>query len=223
AGDDEALAEALDVAAGPRRTELVAAGLVRAGQCSWESVADEYRDLYATVTGAAGTADPGLEIIVVAYGAVGMLRRALEPVASLPVTVIDNSSLPQIAQLCADLGVRYLDAGGNLGFGRAVNRVLADRLVPGADVLLLNPDAEVSPATIARLQAALRSEPDLASVGPAQVDPDGRRARVEWPFPAPHRSWLEAIGLARFAGGARFVIGSVLLLRSEALAQVGGF
>src|SRR5690606_22197724 len=35
--------------------------------------------------------------------------------------------------------------------------------------------------------------------------------------------WLEAFGLARFSRGARFVIGSVLLLRSEALAQVGGF
>jgi len=224
AGDAVALADALAQAGGPQRAELVATGLVRARQCSWEEVAREYQSLYASVTrSAAASPSPGLEIVVVAYGAVDMLRRALTPVAGLPVTVIDNSSMPEIAALCAELGVRYRDSGGNIGFGAAVNRALADRLVPGGDVLLLNPDAEISASDIDRLHAALRAEPDLASVGPAQVDDAGHEARVLWPFPAPHRSWIEAIGLGRLNRGAQFVIGSMLLLRAEALAQVGGF
>ncbi|WP_309127668.1 glycosyltransferase [Microbacterium sp.] len=223
AGDAQALADAVQQAAGPRRAELVAAGLARARQCSWEAVADAYRSLYASVARAPGSPRTGIEVIVVAYGAVGMLRRALAPVADLPVTVIDNSSLPEIAALCAELGVRYRDAGANLGFGAAVNLALSDRLVPGGDVLLLNPDAEISPAGIDHLHSALRAEPDLASVGPAQVDDTGHAARVSWPFPAPHRSWLEAVGLGRLTGGPQFVIGSVLLLRAEALEQVGGF
>src|SRR5690606_33812669 len=230
AGDDEALADALVQAAGPRRAELTTAGLRRARECSWEAVARDYRALYRSAIrtvrpeAVADAPDrPGLEVIVVAYGAADLLRGALTPVAGMPVTVVDTSSLPEIAALCAELGVRYCDPGANLGFGAAVNRALGDRLVPGGDVLLLNPDAEVSADAIHRLHDVLRSEPDLASVGPVQTDPSGRRARVEWPFPAPHRSWLEALGLGRFAGGPRFVIGSVLLLRAEALEQVGGF
>lgn len=230
AGDADALAAALVDAAGPRRTELTAAGLVRAQQCSWESVAREYRRLYRTVSiarpshGETEAADErGVEVIVVAYGAVEMLRRALAPVAGLPVTVIDNSSMPEIAALCEELGIRYIDSGGNIGFGAAVNRVLADRLVPDGDVLLLNPDAEFSADGIRQLHAALRARPDVASVGPAQVDLNGHTARTLWPFPTPLGSWMQAIGLGRLIRGPRFVIGSVLLLRAEALDQVGGF
>lgn len=235
--DAAALAAALIEASGPRREELVVAGRMRAAECSWDSVAGAYQELYRSVVRGSvaeplaspvtesvdlsGEASP--EVVVVAYGSPQMLRRALEPVAALPVTVIDNSSLPEIAALCAELGIRYRDSGANLGFGAAVNLALADRLLPGADLLLLNPDAEIDRAGIEKLQQALHADPSLASVGPAQIDGDGRRARVEWPFPAPHRAVMDALGLGRFERGARFVIGSVLLLRTEALAQVGGF
>ncbi|WES66332.1 glycosyltransferase [Microbacter sp. GSS18] len=224
-GDAAALAEALVSAAGPRADELRAAGAARAAECTWEAVARDYEALYRSAAHGGAEDEPaaGLEIVTVAYGAPELLRDALTPVADLPVTVVDNSSLPEIARLCRDLDVRYIDAGANLGFGAAVNIALSDRLIPGADVLLLNPDARVSPDDIARLQSALRAQPDLASVGPAQVDDDGHSARVEWPFPSPSGAWLDAVGLSRLRRGARFVIGSVLLLRAEALAQVGGF
>ncbi len=225
-GDPAALAEAAVTASGPRRDELVAAGLVRASTCSWEAVADEYSALYRSARHL-GTAEASVpdspEVIVVAYGAPDLLRRALAAVTSLPATVIDNSSSPEIERICAEMGVRYRDAGANLGFGTAVNLALADRLVPGGDVLLLNPDARIDRDGIGALSAALRREPDLATVGPAQVDEDGRSSRVEWVFPSPARAWLEAAGLGRLIRGPRFVIGSVLLLRAAALEQVGGF
>ena len=86
------------------------------------------------------TSDP-LEIIVVAYGAPALLRAALHPVSELPLTVVDNSSMPEIAALCKELGVHYLDAGTNQGFAAGVNLGLQHRLHADADVLLLNPDA----------------------------------------------------------------------------------
>ncbi|WP_254773689.1 glycosyltransferase [Microbacterium sp. cf046] len=221
--DAAALADALLEATGPRSAELRAAGFVRAAECTWDAVARDYLDLYAGTQHAAAGPARDLEIIVVAYGAPGMLRLALEPVAGATVTVVDNSSLPEIAAMCEELGVRYIDSGANIGFGAAVNLALADRLAPDADVLLLNPDARVSRDQIATLHTALRAAPDLASVGPAQVDESGRAARVEWPFPSPANALLEAVGLGRLQRGPRFVIGSVILLRAEALAQVGGF
>ena len=222
-GDARALATAISTAAGDRRAELREAGLARAADCTWDAVARDYLELYRSVRhGEADTGPRAVEIIVVAFGSPGLLRETLEPVRELPVTVVDNSSLPEIAALCGELGVRYLDAGANHGFAAGVNYGLSHRQHPHADVLLLNPDARIEAPEIALLQARLLAEADIASVGPAQVDEQGRRARVEWPFPSPLNAWREAIGLGRCQHGARFVIGSVLLLRSEALAQVGG-
>nr|WP_221446672.1 glycosyltransferase [Microbacterium thalassium] len=223
-GDASALARALIAASGPERDALREAGLARAAECSWDAVGREYVDLYRSVTHTASTErERGVEIVVVAYGAPDLLREALEPLAGMPVTVVDNSSMPAIAAIAEESGARYIDSGANLGFGTAVNRALRERLLPGTDVLLVNPDARVAPEQIAILQRALHQDPRLASVGPSQTDEAGHDARVEWVFPSPANAWLEAVGLARLQRGPRFVIGSVLLLRAEALAQVGGF
>lgn len=227
-GDAAALADALAEAAGPRAAELRASGAVRAEECSWAAVGRDYLDLYRAVRHEPSVArnreaTPAVEVIVVAYGSPDLLRRALEPVRELPVTVVDNSSMPEIAALCAELGVRYLDPGRNGGFAAGVNVGLGDRLVPGADVLLLNPDATISTGDLDVLERALRARDDLASVGPAQADEHGHVARVDWWLPSPSGTWLESLGLARLRRDPTYVIGSVLLLRAEALAQVGGF
>lgn len=240
-GDAPALARALRaVLDDPEHAaRLREAGLRRAAEYTWDAIAARYEAMYRGLLPAAACpdadrgdrgdradrADRGVEVVVVAYGAAGLLRRALAPVAgALPVTVVDNSGDPDVRAVAEAAGARYLDPGANLGFGAAVNHALADRLRPGADVLLLNPDASVDPGGIAALHRRLRAEPDLAAVGPAQVDEDGAPARVRWPFPTPRAAWRQAAGLGLGPDrGDGFVIGSVLLLRAEALAQVGGF
>lgn len=158
-----------------------------------------------------------------AYGSPDMLRHALEPVRALPVTVVDNSSLREIRDLSAELGCRYVDPGLNGGFAAGVNVGLADRQVPGADVLLLNPDAEISVEDIRRLQRALLADDRLASVGPRQVDDTGKPIRVTWPFLSPWGVWLDALGLSRLRPDSQYVSGAILLLRAEAIEQVGTF
>ncbi len=98
-----------------------------------------------------------VEVIVVAYGDPASLRRALEPVSALEVTVVDNSSMPEIAEVCRELGCRYLDAGANVGFAAGVNIGLAARSQPTCDVLLLNPDAVVSEEQVEEADWALRA------------------------------------------------------------------
>lgn len=221
-GDADALARALLAAAGVDRERLRAAGLARAAICSWPCVAQAYDRLYRFARHEPRPS-PGVEVVVVAYGRPDLLRAAVSPLSHLPVTVVDNSSLPEIAALCEELGVRCIDPGRNGGFAAGVNIALADPLVPGADVLLLNPDARISAEDVDALHAALRADVSLASVGPSQRDDEGTSARVLWPFPRPALAWLEALGMSRLWRGAPYVIGSVLLLRSEALDQVGGF
>lgn len=224
ASDASALVSAIQQAAGPRATELRAAGYARAAQSAWDAVGRQYLSLYRSATHAAPPSTPaGVEVIVVAYGRPDLLREALEPIRGLLVTVVDNSSSPEIAALSAEMGARYIDATRNRGFAAGVNVGLANRLAPQADVLLVNPDARITSAQVTQLQDVLRADPALASVAPSQVDEAGRAAQVSWLFPSPSRSWLEALGLSRLRRGPTFVVGSLLLMRREALDQLGGF
>jgi glycosyltransferase involved in cell wall biosynthesis/GT2 family glycosyltransferase len=250
-GDAPALAAALAaVATDPARAaELRAAGYARAAEYTWPAIAERYEAMYrevvasthpgrrarqhgpgpapADLAGAVPTstgADP--QVVVVAYGAAALLERALAPVAGvLDVTVVDNSGDADVERVTLAAGARYLDPGANLGFGAAVNLGIgaAHTARPGADVLLLNPDARVDVATVRALHRRLRAETDVAAVGPAQVDEAGVPARVRWPFPTPGGAWRQAAGLGVPERPDGFVIGSVLLLRAEALRQVGGF
>lgn len=230
-GDAAALARALAVVLDDpeRAARMRAAGLERAREYTWAAIAERYEAMYRGVAGAApaspSTAEtPGLEAVVVAYGAPALLARALAPLTTeLPVTVVDNSGDPEVRRVAETAGARYLDPGANLGFGSAVNVALRDRRVPGSDVLLVNPDARVSADAARELHRRLRAEPDLAAVGPAQSDEDGTSARVLWPFPTPAGAWRQAVGLGLPRSDDAFVIGSVLLLRAEALAAVGEF
>jgi GT2 family glycosyltransferase len=84
----------------------------------------------------------------------------------------------------------------------------------------------LSPDALERLiQPLHRPECDrVAAISPQLVDEHGHEQRVAWPFPSPRRAWVEAVGLGR--SGAKhtyYVIGAVLLLRWEALKDVGLF
>jgi GT2 family glycosyltransferase len=165
-------------------------------------------------------------VIVVAYGSPELLASALTPLAGhLPLTVVDNSSDPRVADVVREVGGVYHDTGANLGFGSGVNHGLARRQTPGTDVLLLNPDAIVAPDMIAALQAALHASPRIASVGPSQVDEEGRPAQVAWPYPRPAHFIADAVKLGRLVpnDAPHYVIGSILLLNADAVAEVGGF
>lgn len=226
-GDSAALATALIQVGSDQAlwADLRRKGLERAAAMSWDRVAAAYASMYGLATHASSGADArrGLDVIVVAYGAPELLAEALAPVRDLDVTVVDNSSSPAVREVVERFCATYVDPGRNGGFAAGVNEGLRRRRHTDGDVLLLNPDAVVTFEAVTELQRALATDPGLASVGPSQTDAAGTPSRVTWPFPTPGRTWLEAIGLSRLNRGADFVIGSVLLLRGEALAHVGGF
>lgn len=220
-----ALAEAVSAQVWARLREH---GLERSAQFAWAEVARSHDEMYRRVVPAhdrAAANDP--VVVVVAYGAPGDLDLALEGLGGgFPVVVVDNSSSAETAAVAARHGAEYIDPGANLGFGAGVNVALAAVRAKGEvrDVLLLNPDARIAPDGIRRMHVLLHSSPALAAVGATQTDPvTGERARVWWPFPHPVRAWIEAVGLGRLNRARGFAIGSVLLLRTEALSAVGDF
>ena len=164
-------------------------------------------------------------VVVVAFGASDLLRQTLEPIAGLPLVVIDNSSLSAVKAVCDELRIPYVDAGANLGFAAGANlgvRELWSRHGP-VDVLLLNPDAVLAEADVHTLHTALHDGPSTAAVAPALSGAHGPQ-RPCWPFPAPGRMWREAFGLL----GARrddadWLVGAALLLSARAIEEIGPF
>jgi GT2 family glycosyltransferase len=167
-----------------------------------------------------------LNVVVVAYGSPDLVAHCLAVLdEGLPVLVIDNSSSEKVRDIAAAHGSRYVDAGANLGFAAGVNRALAELGPTHGDVLLLNPDARVTGEVVRALQEAMHSDDNsrVACASPALTRDEGTPERVEWPFPSPGQVWLEAFGLGNLWTKPQFLIGAVLLLRSEAIDDVGMF
>lgn len=230
------------------RRDLARKGRERARMYSWESVAARQLGLYRFILSVPGSAQPAdddgtrdlppPEVVVVAYGHPEMLKESLaalltkeklatpgpgDAARAIPVVVVDNSSDALVRDVAQTYGARYIDPGSNLGFAAAVNLALRRACRGGSDILLLNPDARVSPATVLALQHRLHAESRLACVAPAQAAPDGQEQRVAWPFPTPLKAWVQALGLGRLLRRQDFLTGSVLLLNGAALEEVGYF
>lgn len=167
-----------------------------------------------------------VHVVVVAFHAAESLDRCLASVAdSFATTVIDNSRSQAVREVAEARSTDYVDSGGNLGFAGGVNIALRN-LLDGApcDVLLLNPDATIAPRDVAELSRALHEgAARVGAVAPRIRDGHGGDQRVEWPYPSPARAWMEAAGLGGVGSRQFFAVGAVLLLRWEALHQVGLF
>jgi GT2 family glycosyltransferase len=169
---------------------------------------------------------PEVNTVIVAYHGAGALDRCLAELGRTEsVTIVDNSSSTEVLDVTSRYGAEYVDAGANVGFAAGVNLAMRSLTGKTRDVLLLNPDARLSPEDLDHLAEFLHEQAHerVACVAPRLVDGNGQEQRVTWPFPSPFRMWMEAVGTGRIRNRADFVIGAVLLLRWEALQQVGEF
>ncbi|MBW3547430.1 MAG: glycosyltransferase family 2 protein [Actinobacteria bacterium] len=164
-------------------------------------------------------------VVVVAYGHPQELARCLQPVSGeYPVIVVDNAGEAACRRVVEASGATYVASGRNLGFAAGVNKALG-QVPAGHHVLLLNPDAVIEAADVDHM-AEVMGKPGnelLAAVAPRQHGKAGVEQRVLWPFPSPSGAWLEALGLGWLSRRSSFLVGSILLLRNDALTDVGLF
>lgn len=192
-----------------------------------------------------------LGIVTVTYSPGPYLESLIESVAqatSRPTRIIaaDNGSTdgaPQAAA-AAHSNVEFLDTGGNIGYGGAMNageRFLSEHGQADPEFLLLvNPDVTFGPGSIDALIDCAKRWPRAGSVGPRIVEPDGNNypsARAlpnlkngighallgsVWPGNPFSRAYRDDadMSMQRPAG---WLSGSCLLVRREAFSQVGGF
>jgi GT2 family glycosyltransferase len=202
-------------------------------------------------------------IIIVNYNAGEHLARCL---ASLPpaltnwawqAIVVDNASRDGSEQhaLAAAAAsapapdsrprVRLVRSETNIGFGAAVN--LAARTSSHEPfILLLNPDAELTPGVVTALAGELERFPACAIIGPGILNEDGtmqgsargdptlltglfgRTTRLTRLFPRSALARRNVVGPADVPAGqysldVDWVSGACMLLRRDAFDAVGGF
>lgn len=122
---------------------------------------------------------PDITISIVSYNTCELLRACLgsltarENEASLEIVVADNGSTDGSVDMARSEfpGVKVIETGGNIGYGRANNAALAD--ARGRHVFVLNSDTEVEPGALAEMRDFLDANPNVGAVGGRLILPDG--------------------------------------------------
>lgn len=239
---EELVAEA-ERALGQDSAERASARRAAVAGATWEARAAEIEHGLGVRPAPARSAQ--LSAVIVSYNTRELLERCLlclraQAGVDVHAIVVDNASTDGSVELVRERfpDVELIALEENHGFARA-NNVAFERC-RGDDVLLLNSDAFLAPGALAALVETARRHPRAGAVGPRLHNPDGTLQRSAWPFPRAGRLLLEAfmlhrplrrLGLLEDLGtwahdeerAVDFLIGACLLLRAEALAEVGGF
>ncbi|MFC9514220.1 glycosyltransferase family 2 protein [Nocardiaceae bacterium NPDC056970] len=121
-----------------------------------------------------------LAVVTVTYSPGEHLEHFLSTLAAATVEnpqviLADNGSTdgaPEAAAAAHD-HVRLLRTGGNIGYGGAINRAVAE-IDPDIEfVMVVNPDVRWSPGSIDELLAAAERWPRAGALGPMVREPDG--------------------------------------------------
>jgi GT2 family glycosyltransferase len=175
---------------------------------------------------------------------VAALTRLLEATTDvrLRILVHDNASRDGTADaIIRQIPAAEVVAGNrNLGFAAGMNRLIARSTAPW--FLALNSDAWPEPGAVRRLVDAGERRPDVGVVAPRLEDGSGRLEYSTFPFPSVRvaaitafggyqRWWPRTANRLLLVGAWRhdeprdvdWAVGAALLMRREALDEVGGF
>ena len=191
-------------------------------------------------------AEVDLSVVVVNYNAGDYLRRCLASLEAsagevrFEVVVVDNASSDGSARHVGDhASARLVANPDNRGFARAANQGIAGTSAPF--VLLLNPDAEIVGGTLEALVKVADDRPRAGAIGASVRNPDGTLQPSARKVPGlaeslghaflgpflPNNRFTRAYTIAdwdrRSEREVEWVSGSAMLLRREALDDVGAF
>lgn len=182
-----------------------------------------------------------LSIIIVNHNSGKGLRQCLQsiPQGLYEVVVINNCSTDGSLEGCAEKCDRVVWAPRPQGF--AANNNLGVTAAHTSFLLFLNPDTRVFPGSLLALLAAARQE-GVGVVGARLIDGNGQTEPSWGKFPSPlsllvdrlpnwggwhrwahHQQWREGNEDMEEPLEADWVSGACLLVRREALQQVGGW
>lgn len=196
------------------------------------------------VGSAAGDSDarPDVSVVVVNWNTCKLLERCLTSLASerrtlgLEIVVIDNGSIDGSQDLVRNMfpWVRLIVNRDNRGYSTANNQGI--EASSGRYVFLLNSDTEVEAGALRALIQFGDANPSAGIIGPQLINSDGSLQPSGGRFPTPLSTVAALFGLHRLTRRPRYgtrrdystpavvdeVSGAALLVRREAIGQVGG-
>ena len=175
-----------------------------------------------------------LSVSIVNTNSRELLLACLESLAPVEaeIVVLDNASEDGSAAAVHERfpHVRVIEQEHRAGFGSNHNTII--RATTGRYVYVLNEDTTANDWSFERITEYLDAHPQVAALGPRLVYPDGRLQDSAWRFPTPLVSTmglatLGQLGVKQSKGASvrpvDWVMGAALVLRREALDQVGLF
>ncbi|PBC51120.1 glycosyl transferase [Rhodococcus sp. ACS1] len=121
--------------------------------------------------------EPQVSVVIVTYNSEAVISDCVRPLSGqdgIELIVLDNAStdrtLTVLAEEAPDAVV--IRSEENVGFARGVNRAARD--ARGRAILLLNPDARISPRDVLALAAIFDESPEAGIVAPTLIQPAGR-------------------------------------------------
>jgi N-acetylglucosaminyl-diphospho-decaprenol L-rhamnosyltransferase len=182
---------------------------------------------------------PDASAVVVTYNALPWVEQCLGSVQEVETVVVDNGSTDGTVDVVRELfpGATVVEQS-NRGLAAGWNAGMA--VASGRYFLILNADAWLTEGSLRRLVAFADSRPEAAIVGPRLLNTDGTLQRSVRAFPTLWRLATEYLFLRKLAPGSRalnafyaggfahdevreadFVMGACMLVRREAVEQVG--
>ena len=182
---------------------------------------------------------PDASAVVVTYNALPWVEQCLGSVQEVETVVVDNGSTDGTVDVVRELfpGATVVEQP-NRGLAAGWNAGMA--VASGRYFLILNADAWLTEGSLRRLVAFADSRPEAAIVGPRLLNTDGTLQRSVRAFPTLWRLATEYLFLRKLAPGSRalnafyaggfahdevreadFVMGACMLVRREAVEQVG--
>jgi N-acetylglucosaminyl-diphospho-decaprenol L-rhamnosyltransferase len=198
------------------------------------------------VTGSLRKSD--ISIVVVNWNVAALLETCLRSIQretalsglGVDTLVVDNASDQRdfVEVVRGSPGVEMLELDDNLGYGGACNAGVQQ--TSGDAILLLNPDTELLPGSLARLWSTLRLAPHIGLVAPLLLNTDGSVQSMGYRFPGPMNILCDLIpvpaqiyesrlngrippGNGQLPLAVDYALGAALLVRRDAFKQVGGF
>ena len=182
-----------------------------------------------------------LSIIIVNWNTKDLLCQCIDSLAhtvkkiDTEIFVVDNGSTDGSIGAVREKfpGVRLIENSLNLGFAKANNRALP--ISKGRYLLLLNPDTQVKDEAIPQMLSFMNAHPEAGVVGAQLLNADGSKQNSIANFPSlatelVNKSLLRWLFPEKFPGKETdypgpvevdSVIGACMLLRREAVEQVG--